>query len=184
LLPRISRFPERRWLGLGRSSRTPTSPRRLLSRILVERGTSAASRLSASSSTKSCRPTIPTGSATRRQALAAQAVDAVRKATTTIPIVMAGHGDALGAGVIGSLARPGGQYHWTCCRGDGAGHQAARLDQEDVSTAGADRGAVERKRFRPPVEQPIKIELVINLRTAKALGLAAMRSTVSAQTVC
>jgi ABC-type uncharacterized transport system substrate-binding protein len=39
---------------------------------------------------------------------AAQAVDAVRKATTTIPIVMAGHGDALGAGVIGSLARPGG----------------------------------------------------------------------------
>src|ERR1043166_4920050 len=39
---------------------------------------------------------------------AAQAVDAVRKATSTIPIVMAGVGDALGAGYVASLARPGG----------------------------------------------------------------------------
>jgi len=39
---------------------------------------------------------------------AAQPVDAARKATSSIPIVMAGHGDAVGAGVIVSLARPGG----------------------------------------------------------------------------
>jgi putative ABC transport system substrate-binding protein len=39
---------------------------------------------------------------------AAQAVDAARKATTTIPIVITGVGDALGAGYIASLAHPGG----------------------------------------------------------------------------
>jgi putative ABC transport system substrate-binding protein len=39
---------------------------------------------------------------------AAQAVDALRKATSTIPIVMGGVGDALGAGYVASLARPGG----------------------------------------------------------------------------
>ena len=39
---------------------------------------------------------------------AAQPVEAARKATSTIPIVMAAHGDALGSGVIASLGRPGG----------------------------------------------------------------------------
>src|SRR5713226_2192787 len=33
---------------------------------------------------------------------------AVRKATTSIPIVMAAVGDPVGAGLVGSLARPGG----------------------------------------------------------------------------
>ena len=39
---------------------------------------------------------------------AAQPVEAVRKATTSIPIVMASVGDAVGAGYVGSLAHPGG----------------------------------------------------------------------------
>ena len=39
---------------------------------------------------------------------AAQPVEAARHATSTIPIVMASVGDALGAGYIASLARPGG----------------------------------------------------------------------------
>jgi putative ABC transport system substrate-binding protein len=39
---------------------------------------------------------------------AAQPVEAVRNATRTIPIVMASVGDALGAGYVASLARPGG----------------------------------------------------------------------------
>jgi putative ABC transport system substrate-binding protein len=39
---------------------------------------------------------------------AAQPIDAVRGATSTIPIVMASVGDALGAGYIASLAHPGG----------------------------------------------------------------------------
>ena len=39
---------------------------------------------------------------------AAQPIEAVRKATNTIPIVMATVGDALGAGYVASLARPGG----------------------------------------------------------------------------
>jgi putative tryptophan/tyrosine transport system substrate-binding protein len=37
-----------------------------------------------------------------------ESVDALRVATTTIPIVMAAVGDALGAGYVASLARPGG----------------------------------------------------------------------------
>jgi putative ABC transport system substrate-binding protein len=39
---------------------------------------------------------------------AAQSVEAARKATSAIPIVMASVGDALGAGYVASLARPGG----------------------------------------------------------------------------
>jgi putative ABC transport system substrate-binding protein len=39
---------------------------------------------------------------------AAQPVEALRAATTTIPIVMASVGDALGAGYVASLAHPGG----------------------------------------------------------------------------
>jgi putative ABC transport system substrate-binding protein len=39
---------------------------------------------------------------------AAQPIEAVRAATSTIPIVMASVGDAVGAGYIASLARPGG----------------------------------------------------------------------------
>jgi putative tryptophan/tyrosine transport system substrate-binding protein len=39
---------------------------------------------------------------------AAQPIEAVRRATSTIPIVMATVGDALGAGYVASLARPGG----------------------------------------------------------------------------
>lgn len=37
-----------------------------------------------------------------------ESVDALRMATTTIPIVMAAVGDAVGAGYVASLARPGG----------------------------------------------------------------------------
>jgi putative tryptophan/tyrosine transport system substrate-binding protein len=37
-----------------------------------------------------------------------ESVDALRVATTTIPIVMAAVGDALGAGYVASLALPGG----------------------------------------------------------------------------
>ncbi len=37
-----------------------------------------------------------------------QAISALQKATTTIPIVMASSGDPIGSGFVGSLARPGG----------------------------------------------------------------------------
>ena len=43
---------------------------------------------------------------------AAQPIEAVRAATSTIPIVMASIGDAVGAGYVASLARPWGKHHW------------------------------------------------------------------------
>ena len=39
------------------------------------------------------------------------AIDAARHATGTIPIIMVGSGDPMGAGLVASLARPGGEPH-------------------------------------------------------------------------
>src|ERR1700738_3981608 len=51
---------------------------------------------------------------------------AARKATTTIPIVFLFVGDPVGAGVVPSLAHPGGECNRHLIAGDGIERQAAR----------------------------------------------------------
>src|SRR5262249_12072169 len=58
---------------------------------------------------------------------AAQPIEAARKATSTIPIVMASVGDALGAGYVASLR----QCHWTDARRNRPEREAAAARQRN-----------------------------------------------------
>ena len=126
---------------------------------------------------------------------------AAKNATATIPVVMSVNGDPVESGLVASLARPGANvtgdgrcvFPERDCAHRGAGEpvQAAGLYgfREYVEAGGlvscglsyrdyyrgvaryVDRVLRGTKPADLPVQQPAKIELVINQRTAKAMGL-------------
>jgi putative ABC transport system substrate-binding protein len=75
-------------------------------------------------------------------------VIATKRVTSVIPIVFAGAGDPVGAGLVASLGRPSGN--------------ATGLSLQNTDT---------RQQARLPVEQPTKFDLAINLTTARAIAL-------------
>jgi putative ABC transport system substrate-binding protein len=80
---------------------------------------------------------------------AAQPIEAARKATSTIPIVMASVGDALGAGYVASLARPGGNVTGLTLVATDQSAKRLQLVKEIVPNLVRVGSAVERQRLRP-----------------------------------
>ena len=113
-------------------------------------------------------------------------VEPLQQATRTVPIVFVSVIDPVGAGVVESLARPGGnatgftaiEYgisgKWLELLKEiapGIRRAAVLRDRADASGTGQlDRIIKGEKPADLPVQAPVKYELAVNLKTAKALG--------------
>ncbi len=106
------------------------------------------------------------------------AAAAMKAATTTTPIVMAFAGDPVGRRLVASLAKPGGNVNYP---GDLSGqvYAPSLIDSSRRAAAYVDKILKGARPTDLPIEQPTKFDLVINLKTAKALGLTIPQSLLS-----